>query len=156
MIIDSLKWRYATKQFDSSKKLSESDLQKLIDAFILTPTSFGLFPFELIIVENPAIRESLVPHAWGQRQIADASHLLVIARRTDINATFIKNFIELTAKIRGVAPETLKGYEDMMNGALLSRTPEQITVWAANQAYIALGNLMTVAAKLQIDTCPME
>ena len=108
MILDSLKWRYATKVFDPSKKIFDADLQKLIDAFVLTPTSFGLFPFELVIVTDPVLRESLVPHAWGQRQITDASHLFIIARRTNVDASFIKKFIELTAKTRGTTPETLK------------------------------------------------
>jgi nitroreductase len=100
MILDSLKWRYATKQFDTSKKLSDADLQKLLDAFVLTPTSFGLFPFELIVVTDPAVRETLMSHSWGQRQIADASHLFILARRTDVDAAYIRKFIERTAVVR--------------------------------------------------------
>lgn len=100
MILDSLKWRYATKQFDSNKKISESDLQKLIDAFVLTPTSFGLFPFELVIVENAEVREELVKHSWNQRQISDASHLFVVARRINVDDSFIEKYVHRVASVR--------------------------------------------------------
>jgi len=156
MILDSLKWRYATKVFDPSKKLANSDVQTLIDAFRLTPTSFGLFPFELIIVENPQIREELVAHSWGQRQIADASHLFIVARRTDVDAAFIDKYVEKVAATRGITVESLQQYAGMMKGSLTGRTPEELATWTGKQAYIAMGNLLTVAAELKIDACPME
>lgn len=138
MILDSLKWRYATKQFDATKKLSDTDLQLLLDAFLLTPTSFGLFPFELVMVTDPAVRATLMTHSWGQRQIVDASHLFVLARRTDVDAAYVRRFVERMSVVRNTDVASLKGYEDYMLGFISALSTEAIAVWSAKQAYIAL------------------
>lgn len=155
-IIKSLEWRYATKAFDPSKKISEEDFNELLEALRLTASSFGLQPWKFIVVKNPAIREQLKEHAWGQTQVTDASHLIVLASKKEITEADITKFVESTAKAQGVAPEVLDGLKNVVTGATGRMTPEQIEIWNTNQTYIALGNLLTVAALKEIDACPME
>lgn len=156
-IMQALQWRYATKMFDANKKLSEADFQKLLDALVLTPSSFGLQPWKFVVVENPELRAQLRPHSWGQSQITDASHLLVLCRVNTIDEAFIQKNLDQIVKIRGVSQESLQGYKEMMIGNLVTgERAKIIDQWARNQVYIALGNLMTVAAALEIDACPIE
>ena len=113
-IIDTLNWRYATKDFDASKKIENEDLNTLIEAFRLTPSSFGLQPWKLFVVKSQMVKDSLVEHSWGQSQISDCSDLLVLARPTNFDDTNVDAFIEDTAETRGQSVEDLQGYSDMM------------------------------------------
>lgn len=108
------------------------------------------------MVENPQVREELVGHSWGQRQVADASHLLVLCRKTQIDANLVESYIADMIHKTGAPAEALQGYKDMMLGFIQNLSPEIAANWAEKQVYIALGNIMTVAATLEIDTCPME
>ena len=155
-VLEQLSWRYATKQFDPSKKVSESDWSVLEQALVLTPSSFGLQPWKFIIVKDQAVRESLVAHSWGQRQVADASHLVVLAIKKEVTIELIDALINRTVELRGGTAEALAGYKGMMVNMLLPHPQEALSQWAAKQVYIALGNLMTAAAMMGIDTCPME
>lgn len=156
-LIESMKWRYATKVFDPSQKLSEDQLNLLLEVANLTPTSYGLQAIRVVLVENKELREQIMPHAWGQKQVVDASHLLVLAavlpEKLEENAM---RHIDLTAQTRGVAVESLDGYKNMVLNTIKNRSSEELLTWASKQAYIMLGNLMTAAAELGIDTCPME
>jgi nitroreductase len=156
MIIESLKWRYATKKFDNTRTLAAEDLNELKEAVNLTASSYGLQPYVVLDVQNPEIRAKLRAASWDQSQITDASSIFVFCAANDMTAADIDSFIELTATTRGLEVEALKGYADFMKGAIGSRTQEQKYNWNARQAYIALGNLLTVAATKGIDTCPME
>jgi len=156
-LVKSLEWRYATKAFDPSRPLTAEAWQALEKALILSPSSFGLQPYRFIVVQDPATREQLLPHSWGQRQVVDASHLVVFAARTSVTGVEIDTFINLIAKVRGVTPESLAAYRGMMSGSLLSEGFKAVAPhWAARQAYIALGNLMTAAAVIGVDACPLE
>lgn len=155
-LLSAQNWRYATKQFDPSKKIPDDVWASLEKTLVLTPSSFGLQPWRFIVVENPALRAQLREHSWGQSQITDASHLVVFASRKTLSAGDITHFIETTAAARGTTAESLKGYHDIINGSLLSRSPEALNAWAAKQTYLAFGNLMTSAALLGVDACPME
>lgn len=155
-IIDALQWRYATKKFDPSKKISEIDLHELLEAARLAPSSYGLQPWGFVVVTDPAVRKQLREHAWSQAQIEDASHLIVLCARTDVNENFVKRFVESIAKTRNVPVESLKGYEDMMQGFVKGETPESMVAWAQRQVYLALGVLLESAALKRIDACPME
>lgn len=155
-MIESLQWRYATKKFDPTKKLSEAQLQELMDAIQLSASSFGLQAYRIALVTDPAIRAKVREHGWGQSQITDASHLFAFMTMKSIDETYVKNYIALIAKTRGIPTESLKGYEDMMMGTIKTRTPEEIAGWLRAQAYIASGFLLTAAAHMGIDTCPME
>ncbi len=157
-LITQLNWRYATKTFDASKKLTASQFQTLKDALRLSASSFGLQPWKFIVVENPEIRSKLRPASWGQSQIEEASHLVVLAGKTSIDAEYIKAFIKKTADVRGVSPDTLDGYYQMMIGNIVngSRTQAEIKGWMDRQVYIAMGTLLTAAALIGVDTCPIE
>lgn len=151
-LLEAVRFRYATKQFDPARKIDAATWSVLEESLLLTPSSFGLQPWKFIVVDDPTVRESLVEHSWGQRQVADASHLVVMAVQKTIDEAYIDRFIDRIAEVRGVSIESLAGYRNMMVGAKGMMTPD----WAAHQAYIALGQFMLAAATLGIDTCPME
>ncbi len=151
-VIEGLKWRYATKKFDNGSTISESDIDILCDAFNLTATSYGLQPIKMYVVKDKAIQMKLQNAAMNQAQVGSASHILVICIESTVDATFIDNYFELF-------PEKNKGilaYKDIIQDRFSGQSAENIEQWAVNQAYIALGNLMTVCASMKIDACPME
>ena len=154
-VLEALNWRYATKIFDPAKKIPADQWAALEASLVLTPSSFGLQPWEFVVVTNQELREQLVEHSWNQRQVADASHLLVIALRTDINEAWIDRFIARLEEIREPVG-TSGGYRDMMAGFIASLDAEARKQWAKQQTYIALGQFMTATAMLGIDACPME
>ena len=151
-VIDALNFRYATKQFDASRKISDALWQDLEKSLVLTPSSFGLQPWKFLVITDPAIRAQLVPHAWGQSQVADASHLVVMTVRTSVDEAYLDKFLARVADVRGIPVESLAGYRGMMAGSIGMMTKD----WAAKQAYIALGQFMLAAALVGVDTCPME
>jgi nitroreductase len=153
-IVDCLQWRYATKKFDANKKLDEATYQKLEEALRLSASSFGLQPWKFVVVTDPEIKKQLPAHSWGQMQPQDCSHLVVISRISDIDAEYVDHYIETIATARGVAKESLSSYADMMKGFL--KNPIDKKHWMEKQCYIALGTLLTAAAALGVDTCPME
>lgn len=153
-ILEALRWRYATKVFDPAKKISREQWAALEESLVLTPSSFGLQPWEFVVVEDPEVRESLVKHTWSQRQVADASHLLVIATRTDVDVAHVDRFFARVEEVRGEPGSS--GYRDTMAGFVGGLDPAEAVHWGKLQAYLALGQFMTVAAMMGIDTCPME
>ena len=155
-IIKSLEWRYACKKFDNTKILSDKQLDILKNAFNLTATSFGLQPIKLLIIKNKEIQESLVEHSFGQQQVANASHLLVICIQDYFTLDDIDNYFDLEKKIRGTSEEILKPYRDQLRNIFENKSTIEKQKSAINQAYIVLGNLMTVCALEKIDACPME
>ncbi|MEM8763521.1 MAG: NAD(P)H-dependent oxidoreductase [Bacteroidota bacterium] len=155
-ILEDLQWRYATKKFDPSKKISEDQLNTLLEAARLSPTSYGLQPFHVFVVEDAEIREQLKPVSWNQSQIVDASHLLVFANHNEFDASLVDEYLDNVSETRGVSLEQLKGYGDFMKSKLLDLPEASKDSWTARQVYIALGNVMTAAATLKVDTCPME
>ena len=154
--IETLTWRYATKKFDPSKKVSQADMEVLKKSIQLSASSYGLQPFEVYIIDNTDLREKLRPVSWGQPQVTDASHVFVFCNKKQIEEQFIDNFVENTGKTRNIPLENLKGYADFMKTKILSLSPQEQQNWTARQAYIAVGNLLSAAAHLHIDSCPME
>lgn len=155
-LVAAQQWRYATKQFDPARRIPDDVWAALEQSLVLTPSSFGLQPWRFVVVSDPALRAQLRAHSWGQAQVTDASHFVVLAARQALDAADIARFIQRTAEVRGQPVETLKGYQDMMSGALLSRPPAALHSWAERQVYLAFGNLMTSAALLGVDACPLE
>lgn len=155
-IIESLNWRYATKKFDATKKISQEDLDTLKESLRLTPSSYGLQPWKFLIIENKELRSKLREHSWGQAQVTDASHLFVLCTYTDTTDDFIDAHIRNTAEIRNIDAATLQGYSNFVKAKMTELTAEQKQTWNSKQAYIALGQLMTVCAELRIDATPME
>ena len=155
-IIKQLKWRYATKEFDSSKKITQNQINTLKEAFNLTATSFGLQTIALVIVENATLRKPLLPYAYNQNQVLDASHLLIICIQNDISKNDITSYYNNIKKIRNTPNKILKPYQDTLTKTITKMSIPERQQWSKNQAYIALGNLMTVCAVEAIDACPME
>lgn len=155
-MIDSLNWRYATKKFDKSKQVTAENIQLLKEAIRLTPSSYGLQPYKVLEIKNPEIREKLKVASFGQPQVTDASTLFVFCATDDLTDAHIDAYLELSAKTQQVDVEVFKGYGDFMKGVFGSRTGADKHEWAARQAYIALGNLLTTAASMHIDVSPME
>ena len=119
-LLDALRWRYATKAFAPGRKIPADTWSALEDSLVLSPSSFGLQPYRFLVITDPATRERLQPHAWGQRQVVDASHFVVFAARTSVTEAEIDTFIAHIARTRGVTPESLASYRGMMTGMLLS------------------------------------
>ena len=149
-------WRYATKKFDATKKISTEDLNTLKEAIRLSSSSYGLQPYKVIIVENPELRAKIQPVAWGQSQIVDASHLIVFANRTSINDTEIDAFFKNMSETREIPLEALSGYQGFMKGKINELSEDAQNIWNSKQTYLALGNLLNAAAELKIDVTPME
>lgn len=156
-LLDALNWRYATKKFDPTKKIPAEVWQAIEQALILSPSSYGLQPWKFLVVEDPELREQLVAHSWNQRQVADASHLVVLAAKQTITVADADQLINAIAQTRGISAASMAFYKDMMMGDLVHGPRSAIIPeWSARQVYIALGNLLTCAALLGIDACPME
>ncbi|HWB59581.1 MAG TPA: NAD(P)H-dependent oxidoreductase [Chthoniobacteraceae bacterium] len=157
-LIGQLNWRYATKQFDPQRKISAADWQTLENALQLSPSSAGLQPWKFIVVDDPAVRSKLQGASFGQAQIVDASHMVVFTSRTDMTEADVDRLIDKTAKVRGVSAESLAQFRGMLMGGIINSKPDAASraAWAARQTYIAVGVLLTSAALLGIDACPME
>lgn len=156
-LVEQLQWRYATQKFDPAKKLSEGDWQSLEQALVLTPSSYGLQPWKFVVVQNPDVRKDLRAASWNQAQVEEASHFVVFCTLDKVNEEWIDRHLKILAGTRGLPLESLQKYKngmirDLINGPRAAAARE----WSARQCYIALGNFMTAAAVLNIDTCPME
>ena len=154
--IKDAKWRYATKKFDATKKVSTEDFEILKEAIRLSASSYGLQPYKVFIIENPEIRAKIQPAASGQTQIVDASHLLVFANITNFGDAEIDAYIKNLSETRGIPVESVQGYADFMKSKITTLPEEARNTWTSKQTYLALGNLLNAAAELKIDVTPME
>ncbi|TFW21679.1 NAD(P)H-dependent oxidoreductase [Duganella callida] len=155
-VIDKLNWRYATKKFDPSKKIAADKLERILEAIRLTPTSSGLQPFEVFVVENPELRAKIREVGWNQGQITDASHLLVFAAWDNITPERVNMMFDLTNEVRGFVNEGWEAYRKQLLGIVAARGDEANYQAAARQAYIALGSALIAAAFEGVDATPME
>lgn len=155
-ILETLNWRYATKKFDNTKKVSQEDLNTLLEAARLSPSSYGLQPYHVFVITDEEVKKRLQPASWNQSQVVDASHVLVFANRSEFGSELVDDYLQNVSNTRGFDIENLKGYGDFMKSKLLDLPNEIKSIWTAKQVYIALSNVMTAAASLEIDTCPME
>jgi nitroreductase len=156
-LLNALSWRYATKIFDSTKQIPAETWSTLEQSLVLTPTSYGLQPYRFLVVETPATRAALLPHSWGQKQVVNASRFVVFAARTEMKEADVDKLIQRTNELRKLPQGAFNPYRDMIVGDVVNGPRGKIAhEWAARQAYIALGSLMTCAALLGVDACPME
>lgn len=155
-LIEALNWRYATKRFDVDKKVSDADIETLKQAVSLTASSFGLQHYRLLVIDNDDLKAKLRAASYNQPQLTEASHIFVLASKTDISPEYIEDFIQRTASTRGIAYDDIKGYGDYIKGSVGGMDAETVRGWNVRQAYIALGTLLAAAAELRIDSCPME
>ena len=155
-IIKKLEWRYAVKKFNPDKFLSEEKLDKLKQAFNLTATSYGLQPIKLLVVNNKVLQQELVKFSYGQKQVAEASHVFVICIEKQIDKKFIHDYFARVQQIRNTSDEILDPFKGALVESFSKKEREEVRSWATNQAYLALGTLLTVCALEEIDACPME
>lgn len=149
-------WRYATKKFDASKKVSKENLELLKEAIRLSTSSYGLQPYKVIIVEDVELRKTIQPVAWNQNQIVDASAIIIFANIIDFGAHEIDQYMENVAKTRDIELASFTKYADFVKTQISSLTNEEKNNWTSKQTYLALGNLLNAAAELKIDVTPME
>lgn len=155
-LLEDLNWRYATKQYDATKKISASDLETLKEATKLSVSSMGLQPYKILVIENPELRAELKPFAYGQSGITDASQLFVFAIEKNVGGKQIDAYMQNISKTRGIPVESLDGFKGMIHGAVDGLDENAKDNWAKKQAYIALSTLINTAALLKIDATPME
>lgn len=155
-LIDQLHWRYATKKFDSTKKLSAEQLNTLLDAIQLAPSSYGLQTYKVIVVEDAAVKQQLRDAAYGQTQLTDASQVIVFASETTIDEAMVNEYVDHIAEVRNIDRNYLADYEKMMVGTVNNLPDDKKIIWSHKQNYIALGFLLAAAAEQEIDACPME
>lgn len=156
-ILRALRWRYAVKKFDPTKKIPDEVWKALEESLVLTPSSFGLQPWRFYVITDQATKDKLVPATWRQKQVAEASHVVVFAVRKNLDAAEVGRFLGRIAEVRNVPLASLEGLKKILLG-FVAKSPAEFDIdeWSARQVYIALGNFMTAAALLGIDTCPME
>lgn len=156
-LLDTLEWRYATKVFDPNKKIPIEVWKTLERALVLSPSSYGLQPYRFIVLTDPAKRAGLLPHSLNQRQIVDCSHLVVFTARMKVTEADVDHLIQHTSQVRKIPAGSLSAYRGMMLGDIVNGPRSKVAhEWATRQTYIALGNLLTCAATLGVDACPME
>lgn len=155
-IIDALQWRYATKVFNKEEKVKAKDLKTILESARLSPSSFGVEAWKFIVVENPEVRAQLRAAAYDQEKVTDASHLVVLTRRTDAEH-IASELIARTAATQGKSEADLAGLKQMVEGAIaFKQGAGAYDAWAAGQTYIALGIMIETASLLGVDNCPME
>lgn len=155
-VIDGLKWRYATKKFDKNRHLPEEKVNVIKEAFNLTATSYGLQPVKLLIVSNKDLQKKLVKHSMNQQQVAQASHVLVFCIERSVDEDYIQTYFERVKNIRNTPEDILKPFKDYLISDFKKQSKQEIKDWATKQAYITMGNLLTVCAIEGVDACPME
>ncbi len=155
-MIDALEWRYATKKFDASKSIDSNTIELLKKAFNLTPTSYGLQPLRLVILNKQDLKDRLFEHSYNQIQVKTASHVLVICIENTVDEKFINRNFELQKEIRNAKDEIINPFREFLINDFGNKSDQSIKEWAINQAYLALGNMLTICAAEKIDACPME
>ncbi|WP_066224937.1 NAD(P)H-dependent oxidoreductase [Formosa haliotis] len=155
-IIKQLKWRYATKKFDDELEIDQEKLDVLLEAFNLTATSYGLQPVKLVVIKNKGLQNELLEASMDQKQIVQASHVLVFCIETTINNEFVENYFNRVQAVRNTPEAILQPFKNFLINDFENKKQSQIENWATKQAYLALGNMLTVCAIEGIDACPME
>jgi len=154
--INSLAWRYATKTFDSNKKISDKTVSDLLEATRLTASSFGLQPWKLFVVTDQTTKENLKAHSWNQPQITDCSHLIVLAAKSTMDESYVNEYVKNIAQARSIDVASVEPYRQMMLGFINNHSEAEKAEWMSKQVYIALGTLLSACAVAKIDSCPME
>ena len=155
-VLDSLRWRYAVKKFDDGKIVPEEKIDTIKEAFNLTASSYGLQPFKLVVIKNKEIQNQLVEHSWNQKQVAQASHVLVITVPKSYSTEEVSSYFNRVKNIRNTPDEIINPFQEFLTNTVASKSQEELLAWNKNQAYLAMGNLLTICALEEIDSCPME
>jgi Nitroreductase len=154
-LVTTLNWRYATKRMNGQKVPAEK-VENILKAIQLAPTSIGLQPFTVLVIEDEETRAKIAPAIYNQPQITQGSHVVVFAAWKEYSQQDIDKYLNHIAELRNVPVDSLDGLKNMIEGAISGKTPEQLLVWNQKQAYIALGFGLVAAAEEQVDATPME
>ena len=154
--LESLEWRYAVKKFDKKTQLSSEQINAVKNAFNLSPSSYGLQPYKLVVVQDKALKEKLLPASFGQQQISQAAAVLVFAVRTDFDQAFIDRYFDLVSETRKISLDQLAAYKNFVKGVFDKKSKEEIYTWAVKQVYLSMGHMLASLAFMKIDSCPME
>jgi nitroreductase len=155
-LIEALEWRYACKKFDADKRISDTDLETILDSIQLTPSSYGLQPIKVLLIETKELREQIKPIAWNQAQVVDASHLLVFCHYTALSESYVDQHVSLMANTRNLPIEKLQGFGTHVKSSIATMDADHVNQWTGKQTYIALGQVLLSCALLKIDATPME
>jgi nitroreductase len=155
-LIEALEWRYACKKFDANKRISDTDLDTILDSIQLTPSSYGLQPIKVLLIETKELREQIKPIAWNQAQVVDASHLLVFCHYTALSESYVDQHVSLMASTRNLPIEKLHGFGTHVKSSIATMDADHVNQWTGKQTYIALGQVLLSCALLKIDATPME
>lgn len=155
-LIDQLRWRYATKKFDENKSIPSSKLDTILEAFNLTATSYGLQPLKLLVINDKPLQKRLVEYSLGQKQVEQASNVLVFCIETGIDTNYIETYFNRIKNIRNTPDDILNPFKNFLSEDFKDKPQNEIEEWATRQAYLAMGNLLTVCAIEEVDACPME
>jgi nitroreductase len=155
-LIEALEWRYACKKFDADKRISDTDLDTILDSIQLTPSSYGLQPIKVLLIETKELREQIKPIAWNQAQVVDASHLLVFCHYTALSESYVDQHVSLMANTRNLPIEKLQGFGTHVKSSIATMDADHVNQWTGKQTYIALGQVLLSCALLKIDATPME
>ena len=155
-LIEALEWRYACKKFDADKRISDTDLNTILDSIQLTPSSYGLQPIKVLLIETKELREQIKPIAWNQAQVVDASHLLVFCHYTALSESYVDQHVSLMANTRNLPIEKLQGFGTHVKSSIATMDADHVNQWTGKQTYIALGQVLLSCALLKIDATPME
>ena len=155
-LIEALEWRYACKKFDTDKRISDTDLDTILDSIQLTPSSYGLQPIKVLLIETKELREQIKPIAWNQAQVVDASHLLVFCHYTALSESYVDQHVSLMASTRNLPIEKLHGFGTHVKSSIATMDADHVNQWTGKQTYIALGQVLLSCALLKIDATPME
>ncbi|RXI98700.1 NAD(P)H-dependent oxidoreductase [Anaerobacillus alkaliphilus] len=162
-ILEAFQFRHATKKFDPDKKISEDDFQFILETARLSPSSIGIEPWKFIVIQNEELRTKLKEVTWGaQGQLPTASHFVAILARTMLDTKYDSDYIyDHLREVKGfpeeIIPRIHERYKAFQEDDLhLLDSERTMFDWASKQTYIALANMMTAAAQIGIDSCPIE
>ncbi len=155
-LTDNLKWRYATKKFDNTRKVVDADIAKIQGAVQLSASSYGLQLYKICFIQDIELRKKLREVSFNQPQITDASHLVVFCNYAEVKDEHVDKYLELTAQTRNIELDALQGFGSVMKNSIKAKSKNEVAEWTARQTYIALGTLLAAASELRIDICPME
>ncbi len=155
-LLKHLKWRYATKTFDRTQKVSDEDMYKLKEAIQLSVSSYGLQLYKVLVISNQKLKEELKVASWNQDQITDASHLFVFCNYTERKDEDVDAYIQSISQIQGTPVDKLEGYGNLIKRSLLEMDETTWISWSEKQTYLAMSTLLMACAELRIDACPME
>lgn len=150
----AMNFRHACKIFDENKKIPKEDLDYILEAGRMSPSSFGIEQWKFLVIQNQELKEKLKPHCWNQSQITTCSDLIILLAKKNMRSS--NEYVQNQFKRWGLPQEKYNGVINLYENFVDIRSDEELNGWSAKQCYIASGNMMTAGAFRGIDSCPIE